>query len=325
MSNNTGVSSLRARAGLFIAAQAVEICRLAGAMADENRAVFQRRKECAELVASLEEDLSKAKERLAAAETTLERSRSGGEGLVTEADAVCDMLVRQPDLALPSELGTVDDLYNRVSSAVDWLRRQPMAVVELPELRDLLALDREPEPERAPVMVPVVVTEPEPAPEPEPEPVKRTYVKYAPPAQPKSTETFKAWFLRQADVLRTRQVVDHPRGWGAAQLLATWAVRDITLAGRSKNHKFVPVRQAAEVIAAKLKEYDYPYSEWCMPAGWQKRLDSALERAEAKGLPVACERFTTTSRPEHIKKYAAFSAWYYVPGKEPPAGTFPTE
>ena len=312
---NTGIDALKARVGLFVAAQAAEICRLAAAMADENRAVFQRRKECAELVASLEEDLGRARERLAAADTTLERSRTGGEGLVTEADAVCDMLVRQPDMVLPSGDGTVDALYEKVSSAVDWLRRQPMAVVELPE----------PAPAPAPVVVvpePVVVVVPEPVVELT---AKRTYVPYTPPAQPKSTETFRAWFVRQADVLRTRQAVDHPRGWGAAQLLATWAVREITLAGRSKNHKFVPVRQAAEVIAAKLKEYDYPYSEWCMAAGWQKRLDSALERAEAKGLPVACERFTTVSRPEHIKKYAAFSAWYYVQGKEPPAGTFPAE
>lgn len=327
---NSGIDALKARVGLFVAAQAAEICRLAAAMADENRAVFQRRRECAELVASLEADLSKARGRLAAAESTLERSRREGEGLVAEADAVCDMLARQPDMVLPQGDGTVDALYEKVAGAVEWLRRQPMAVVELPEPAPAPAAVMVPEPvvvlEPGVVLEPVVVPEPVVVvTEPEPPPAKRTYAPYTPPAQPKAQETFKAWFVRQTDILRTRQVVDHPLGWGAAQLLATWAVRDITLAGRSKNHKFVPVRQAAEVIAAKLKEYDYPYSDWCMAAGWQKRLDSALERAEAKGLPVACERFTTVSRPEHIKKYAAFSAWYYVPGKEPPAGTFPTE
>lgn len=314
--NNTGVNALKTRLGLFVVGQVAEICRLAGAMADENRAVFQRRKECAELVASLEADLSKARERLAAAETTLERSRTGGEGLVAEADTVCDMLVRTPDVILPEGSGTVDEIYSRVSGAVDWLRRQPMDVVELPP-REEPAVIVEPEPEPVAVLLP---------PAPEPKLPKSTYVPFTPPVKPaKPAETLDAWLVRQTDALRTRQTIDHPRGWGAAQLIATWAVREITQSGRSKNHKFVPARQAAEVVAEKLRMLGYPHSEWTMTSTWAKKLDSALERAVEKGLPLAIEKFTTVSRPEHIKKYGAFTAFYWVQGKEPPAGTIPTE
>lgn len=172
------------------------------------------------------------------------------------------------------------------------------------------------------VVVPMPVPVPEPEPEPEPEPVP-VFTREAPKAQePLGKETAQQWVVRLANMVSQTNTFE--AGHSPLQLLAAWAVKELTMSGRSNNYHVVGTYSMSEAIVKALDQSpDKVLSRRDLDISvWRERMKSAATRAVAAGLPIRQIDYTKANVPKHIGKTGSTKGFEWA-GSKPTASLIP--
>lgn len=179
-------------------------------------------------------------------------------------------------------------------------------------------LTREQKEAQAP-LAPLAAPEPEPAPEPanEPEPVQVYVRPNRKAAQSESAETAHEWVVRMANLVHEGPALCLKTGHSPLQLLAAWAVKELTLEGRSNNYHVVGTGMMADHLARELRISSDKVGSRVMltESYWREKLKSAASRAAQSGLPIKQLDYTKANVPKHIGKTGSTKGFEWAPNK----------
>lgn len=175
--------------------------------------------------------------------------------------------------------------------------------------------------EQKEAQAPLAAPEPEPAPEPDHEPEPEPVQVYVRPnrkaAKSESEETAHEWVVRMANLVNEGPALCLKTGHSPLQLLAAWAVKELTLEGRSNNYHVVGTGMMADHLARELRiSSDKVGSRMLLTESyWREKLKSAASRAAGSGLPIMQINYTKASVPKHIGKTGSTKGFEWAPNK----------
>ena len=174
-------------------------------------------------------------------------------------------------------------------------------------------LTREQEKAQAPLAAP----EPELEPAPDPEPVQVYVRPNRKAAKSEEAETAHEWVVRMANLIHEGPALCMKTGHSPLQLLAAWAVKELTLEGRSNNYHVVGTGMMADHLARELRiSSDKVGSRMMLTESyWREKLKSAASRAAGSGLPIMQINYTKASVPKHIGKTGSTKGFEWSPNK----------
>jgi hypothetical protein len=178
-------------------------------------------------------------------------------------------------------------------------------------------LTREQEKAQAPLAVLEQELEPAPETEPAPEPVQVYVRPNRKAAKSESEETAHEWVVRMANLVNEGPALCLKTGHSPLQLLAAWAVKELTLEGRSNNYHVVGTGMMADHLARELRMSSDKVGSRMMltESFWREKLKSAASRAAVSGLPIMQIDYTKASVPKHIGKTGSTKGFEWAPNK----------